>query len=77
MELKEVAQKSLAKHGEVFVKAVIEDVYAPSIAELEAKLKELIPGDNYDVLATLVVQSVAPALKAILLAQIEKISVEV
>ncbi len=72
-ELKDVYKEALLKNGEVFFKATLEEVYAPSIAELEEKLKDLIPGESYDMIATLVVQSIAPALKSILLAQVEKV----
>jgi len=46
-------------------------------AELAQKIKELIPGDQYDALAVILVETAFPVLKSALLAQIEKISDEV
>lgn len=76
-ELVEKAKASLAKHGEVMVKGVIEDIYEPAVLEAKEAAKKLIPGTIDDAVIELVVTSFSPALKAGLLAQVDKLSAEV
>jgi len=73
-ELVNTVKGSVAKHGEVMVKAVIEDCYDLSINEAKEALKKLIPGQVDDMVIELVISTFAPALKTALLEQVEKIS---
>lgn len=73
-ELSETVKSSVAKHGEVMVKAVIEDCYDPAVLEAKEALKKLIPGQVDDMVIELVVTTFAPALKSALLTQADKIS---
>ena len=77
MELKEVAKKAALKHGEVFFKGMIGDVYDPALVEAKEALKKAIPGQVDDLVIELVVGNLAPIFKAELLKQVEKISEEV
>jgi hypothetical protein len=73
MSLESTLKTAFLKNAEIFAKSTLEEVYGPSVAELEKKLKDLIPGEQYDVLATMILQTVTPTLKSIMMAQIEKI----
>lgn len=75
--MKELAKKSLLKHGELFVEGVLADLYEPALKEAVAKVKAAIPGQVDDVVLDLIVANLGPVLKAELLKQVEKLSEEV
>lgn len=77
MELKELAKKSLLKHGEVFVGGVLNDVYDPSLDAAKEQLKGLIKGQADDLVIDLIVGHLGPVFKAELLKAVAKISDEV
>jgi hypothetical protein len=75
--LKEVAKKSLLKHGEVFVKGVIADIYDPALTEAKEELKKIIKGPVDDGVIELIVGGLSPILKEQLLKGADKLSEEV
>lgn len=75
--LKEAAEKSVKKHGEIFLEGVLGDIYDPALAAAAEKLKAAIPGQIDDVVINLLVSNLGPILKQELLAKVEEISEEV
>jgi hypothetical protein len=75
--LKELAEKSVQKHGEIFLEGVIGDIYDPALESAAAKLKAAIPGQVDDLVISLLVSQFGPILKQELLAKVEQISPEV
>lgn len=75
--LKEAAEKSVKKHGELFLEGVIGDIYDPALTAAAEKLKALIPGQIDDAVINLLVSQFGPLLKQELLAKVEEISPEV
>jgi hypothetical protein len=75
--LKELAEKSVKKHGEIFLEGVIKDIYDPALEAAAAKLKAAIPGQIDDMVISLLVTQFGPILKQELLSKVEQISPEV
>ena len=73
----EVGKKAVLKHGEVFAKGIIGDVYDPAMALAKEKLKQVIPGQVDDVVIDLIVSNLGPVLKEEILKQVDKLSPEV
>jgi hypothetical protein len=76
MALQEIVKESLLKNGEAMVKAVVNDVYDPAFLEAKEALKLAIPGQVDDAIIELIAGVLQPQLKALLLAQVEKIHEE-
>lgn len=76
-EVKFDAVKELKKAAELALEGAVEKAYPGIKLALEEKLKDVIPGEQFDGLAVLISQNVLPLIKDALLNQIEKISEEV
>lgn len=77
--MEEVQQKfdaveELKKAVELALEGAVEKAYPGIKVTLEEKLKDVIPGDQFDGLAVLIAENVLPLVKNLILAQVEKIS---
>lgn len=63
--------------AEKALEAFVEQSYEAIAEELVLKIKELVPGDKFDGIVDLIAVPMKPAIKELLLAQIEKISTKV
>lgn len=77
MSLSEVQKQALIELELMLEKVVDGPIYENLVDALKEEIKKVIPGEKYDGAADLIVPAIAPALRAALRAQIEKISPEV
>lgn len=73
-ELLEAAKAQALKDLEVLLKNQVAVAYDAAIAMAAGKVKEAIPGQADDVIIDVVVASLKPVLKELLLQQIEKVA---
>lgn len=74
VEVKFDVVEEMKKAAELALEGAIEKAYPGIKLALEEKLKDVIPGEQFDGLAILISQNVLPIVKDLLMKQIEKIS---